>query len=118
MVTQTRSGRVNIGCLVLMLVVAAGGYFGLGVGQVYWNYFQYKDRMMQEARFAGSRTDGVIKRRIGLFADSIGLPEGAKQVRVRRQQRHIYIWAEYYENIELPFISKELLLTPHAEWTY
>ena len=118
MVTRTRLGSGRAGCLVMLLLVAATGYFGLGVGSVYWNYFQYRDRMLQEARFAGSRTDGVIKRRIAMFADSIGLPEGAKQVRVRRQQRHIYIWAEYYENIELPFISKELLLSPRAEWTY
>lgn len=118
MVMRTRWGRGQVGCLIMLLVVAALGYFGLGVGQVYWNYYQYKDRMAQEARFAGSRTDGVIKRRIALFADSLGLPEGAKQVRVRRQQRHIYIWAEYYENIELPFLSKELLLTPKAEWAF
>ncbi|MBI2409402.1 MAG: hypothetical protein HYV19_14000 [Gemmatimonadetes bacterium] len=101
-----------------LLIVAAGGYFGLGVGNVYWNYYQYRDRMQQEARFAASRTDGVIKRRLIMYADSIGLPEGAKHVRVRRQQRHVYIWAEYYENIELPFISKELLLAPHVEWTF
>lgn len=118
MVTRTRRGSGRAGCLVTLLVVAAVGYFGLGVGNVYWNYYQYRDRMQQEARFAGSRTDGVIKRRLIMFADSIGLPEGAKHVRVRRQQRHVYIWAEYYENIELPFISKELLLSPHVEWTF
>lgn len=118
MVTRTRAGRGSMGCLVLLMVLAAIGYFGLGVGQVYWNYFQYRDRMQQEARFAGSRTDGVIKRRITMFADSLGLPEGAKHVRVRRQAKHIYIWAEYYELIELPFLSKELLLSPRVEWTY
>lgn len=118
MVTRTRSGRGQMGCLVMLLFVAAVGYFGLGIGQVYWNYFQYRDRMQQEARFASSRTDGVIKRRISLFADSLGLPEGAKQVRVRRTGKHIVIFAEYYENLVLPYYSKELLLSPHVEWTY
>jgi hypothetical protein len=107
-----------MGCLVLLLLMAALGYFGLGVGQVYWNYFQYKDRMQQEARFAGSRTDGVIKRRIALYADSLGLPEGAKQVHVRRVSKHVYIWTEYYESIDLPFLSRELLLSPRVEWAY
>jgi len=115
MVTRARSGVGQVGCLLMLAVVAAAGYFSLGVGQVYWNY---RDRMQQEARFAGSRTDGVIKRRISAFADSLGLPEGARQVRVRRAAKHIYIWAEYYENIELPFLSRELLLSPRAEWTY
>ncbi len=118
MVKRARWGRGQIGCLLMLMFVAAVGYFGLGVGQVYWNYFEYRDRMQQEARFAGSRTDGVIKRRISAYADSLGLPEGAKQVRVRRVAKHIIIWAEYYENIELPFLSKELLLSPRVEWTY
>lgn len=118
MVMRTRRGTGRAGCLVMLLAVAALGYFGLGIGQVYWNYYQYRDRMQQEARFAASRTDGVIKRRMALFADSLGLPEGAKQVRVRRASKHIYIWTEYYENIELPFLSKELLLAPRVEWAY
>lgn len=118
MVTRTRRGSGRAGCLVMLALVAAAGYFGLGVGSVYWNYFQYRDRMQSEARFAASRTDGVIKRRLAMFADSLGLPEGAKNVRVRRAQKRIHIWTEYYEIIELPFLQKELLLSPRVEWTY
>lgn len=118
MVTHARRGVGQVGCLVLLLLVATVGYFAFGIGQVYWDYFQYRDRMQQEARFAASRTDGVIKRRLFLFADSLGLPEGAKQLRVRRVNKHVYIWAEYYEDIELPFYRKELLLSPRVEWSY
>lgn len=118
MVTRTRRGLGQIGCLVTLLLLATAGYFAVGVGQVYWDYFQYRDRMRQEARFAASRTDGVIKKRLMLFADSLGLPEGAKQVRLKRVTGHVYIWAEYYENIVLPFYTKELLLAPHIEWSY
>jgi len=118
MVTRTRRGVGQIGCLVMLLLMSAGVYFAIGVGQVYWDYYQYRDRMLQEARFAASRTDGVIKKRLYLFADSLGLPEGAKQIRVRRANKHIYIWSEYYENIELPFYTRELLLAPRVEWAY
>lgn len=118
MVRKTRRGTSQIGCMLTMLLLAAAGYFVLGIGEVYWNYFQYRDRMQQEARFAGSRTDGVIKRRISMFADSLGLPEGAKQVHVRRNNKHVYIWTEYYENVVLPFYTRELLLAPRVEWTY
>ena len=116
--TRARRGTGQVGCLLILLLFAAAGYFLIGVGQVYWDYFRYRDRMQQEARFAGSRTDGVMKRRISMFADSLGLPEGARQIRVRRASRHEYIWAEYYENIELPFYTKELLFSPRVEWTY
>jgi len=118
MVTRTRRGSGRAGCLVMMAIVATIGYFGLGVGSVYWNYYQYRDRMQAEARFAASRTDGVIKRRLAMYADSLGLPEGAKNVRVRRVQKRISIWTEYYELIELPFLQREILLSPRVEWIF
>ena len=118
MVTRTRRGSGRAGCLVMMAIVATIGYFGLGVGSVYWNFYQYRDRMQAEARFAASRTDGVIKRRPAMYADSLGLPEGAKQIHVRRRSKNVYIWTEYYENIELPFYTREILLAPRVERAY
>ena len=60
MVTRMRWGRGQIGCLLMLLIFAATGYFSVGIGEVYWHNFQYRDRMQQEARFGASRTDGVI----------------------------------------------------------
>ncbi len=118
MVRRTRSGMGQVGCLLALLILATIGYFSVGIGQVYWDYYQFRDRMQQEARFAASRTDGVIKRRISLYADSLGLPEGARQVHVKRNNKHVYIWSEYYEIVQLPFFAREILLAPRAEWTY
>ncbi len=56
----------------------------------------------------------VIKRRILAFADSIGLPEAARHVHVKRGQKMISIWAEYYDNIELPGIVREIHFNPQA----
>jgi len=118
MVTHSRRGVGQIGCLLTLLILVAIGYFGVGIANVYWDYYQYRDRMQQEARFAASRTDGVIKKRVALFADSLGLPEGARQVHIKRNNKHVYIWAEYYEVVTVPFYTRELLLAPRAEWTY
>lgn len=115
---RSRRGASKIGCLVIALVLAAVVYFGANVGQVFWNYYQYADRMKQEARFAAHRSDAVIVRRIAVFADSLGLPEGARNVRVRRGDHLIYIWAEYYEHIELPGFVKELHFNPSATGTF
>ena len=118
MVTRTRHGSGRWGCLAMLAALAVIGYYGLGIGSVYWNYYQYRDRMLQEARFAASRSDNVIQRRIAMFADSIGMPNGAQLVHVRRQPHHVFIWAEYHEDIELPFLTKELRFAPRVEWTY
>jgi hypothetical protein len=70
--------------------------------------------MKQEVRFAASRSDAVIKRRVSEFADSLGLPEAAKEVHVKRGNKIIVIWAEYYHNIELPGFVKEIRFNPQA----
>jgi hypothetical protein len=98
----------------MLAIASAVVYFGFNLGEVLWNYYQYTDRMEQEVRFAGSRSDAVIKRRIAQFADSIGLPEAAHRVHVKRGQKVISIWAEYYDNIEFPGFVREIRFNPKA----
>lgn len=109
-----RAGKSTLGCLASVLLGAALVYFGVNIGQVAWNYYQFEDAMKQEVRFAGSRSDAVIKRRLAEYADSLGLPEAARSVHVKRTDKLILIWAEYYHNIELPGFVKEIRLSPQA----
>ncbi|MDA1082437.1 MAG: hypothetical protein O2973_12330 [Gemmatimonadetes bacterium] len=109
-----RSGRTQLGCLFTMLLVAAVGYFVVNLGGVVFDYFQYVDRMKQEVRFAGNRSDAVIKRRLEAFVDSVDLPEAARKVHIKRGSRIITIWAEYYHNIELPGMVREVRFNPQA----
>jgi hypothetical protein len=97
-----------------MLLVVAVVYFGVTLGEVLWNYYQFEDAMKQEVRFSSTRTDAVIKRRLAAFADSLGLPEAARNIHVKRSNKVILIWAEYYHNIELPGFVKEIRFSPQA----
>ncbi len=114
MVTRRRVGSARAGCLVMLLGAAATVYFAMNLGKVWWDYFQYEDRMKQEARFAQHRTDAVIRRRLRAFADSVGLPEAARNLRVRRRNGVIHIEAEYYEHVELPGFVREFRFNPQA----
>jgi hypothetical protein len=113
-----RRGASKLGCLVSLLVVVAIGYFGINVGETYYRFYRFQDAMHQEARFAAHNTDDVIKRRLAAFADSIGLPESARRVNVRRRDRHISIWCEYYDHIELPLYVREVYFNPSIEATF
>jgi hypothetical protein len=115
---RSRRGAGKIGCLLMLLIVAAAGYFGMGVGEAFWNFYQYQDRMKTEARFAASRSDAVIKRRVAAFADSLGLPVGANNVTVRRGDHMIYIFADYDEHIVLPGFSRDFHMNPSAAGTF
>ncbi len=116
MVTNRR-GMSRLGCLVTLLLVVAVGYFAVNVGEVYWRYLTFRDAMKQDARFGARRTDDEIRLHLQAVADSLGLPDEASRIRIRRTESHISISSEYYERVELPLVVRDLLMSPRVEWT-
>jgi hypothetical protein len=112
-----RRGASALGCLFSLFIVVAIAYFGVNVGRVYWRFYEYQDDMRQEARFASQRTNDQILAHLKASADSLGLPEAATQISIRRNDRAISIESSYYENIELPMYVREVHFHPHAEGT-
>jgi hypothetical protein len=110
-----RAGGSKLGCLVSLVFVGAVIYFGVNIGGQAWKYYEFKDAMQQEARHAASRSDDVIKRRLQTMVDSLGLPEGAKNIRVKRTNNMIFIWTEYFTPIEFPGFVKEINFSPQAQ---
>jgi hypothetical protein len=112
---RRRAGKVRLGCLAALLIFGALLYFGWNIGQVALRYYEYQDAMEQEARFAMHNTNDVIVQHLRAKADTLGLPDAAYKVQVRRRGNEIFIWADYTENIELPGYVKEVDLRPHVE---
>ncbi len=115
---STRRGRTNFGCLLSLLFAVTLVYFVINVGEPYLRYYRFLDGMKQEARFSARFTDEDIQRRLAALADSLGLPEAAGRVRVRRASNRISLSSSYYERVEMPLIVKDILFTPQADWTY
>ena len=111
----TRRGASSIGCLFGVLLLAAVVYFGVNVGEAYWRFYQFRDDMQVEARFAGHNTNDVILTRLRAAADSLGLPEAAGHVIIRRVRGIISIESSYDEPVELPGHVRELHFHPRAE---
>ena len=105
-----RRGVSTLGCLVPLLLLAVVVYFGYPAGEAYFKFYQYKDAMGQEARFASTVTDEHIRRRLVALADSLHMPTGAELVSIERTPGTVTISAEYTEIIRLPF-NKEHVLT-------
>ena len=113
-----RRGASSLGCLFKLLVLAAIIYFGLKIGEVYWRYYEYRNVMTEEARFAGHLTDEQIRLRLMLSADSLGLPSEASLVTVDRTPNHIAIAADYVEVVEFPLHVRHISFSPRAEYDY
>ena len=112
---STRSGRSTLGCLFTLLIAVAVFYFGVNLAEPYWRYYQYRDAMSQEARFADQVTNEEIVRRLHTKADSLGLPAEAYRLRFNRTAKSISIWAEYEETVELPGYTRRFLFKPRVE---
>ncbi len=112
---RARHGRSMLGCLFTLLIAVAAAYFAFNLAEPYWRYYQYKDSMSQEARFASQVTNEEITRRLHAKADSLGLPPEAYRLRFNRTAGSIQIWAEYQEVVELPWYTRHIVFKPRVE---
>jgi hypothetical protein len=110
-----RRGAAKLGCLFSMLVVVAVIYFSVNVGGPYLRYYQFRDAMQQQVRFAERLSDREIITRLRLKADSLALPASAQRIRVQRTPTRITVWAEYVETIDFPFVTRDIAFRPVAE---
>jgi hypothetical protein len=115
MVGSARRGKSAYGCLIFILFIGATLYFGFNIGNVYWRAYQFQDAMTQESRFAARNGNEVIIAHLRAQADSLGLPEGAQKIQIRRKPNQIWIWSDYIETVELPWKLQEINFSPHTE---
>ena len=103
MVTHVRHqpGKSHLGCLFMILFLAAAAIVGKNVGEVYWRYYRIRDYVREQADFAPALTDDVIRRRLVGFSDSLGLNLGPRDWLVRRtwSPKEITIQAQYDDSI-------------------
>ncbi|HUQ99747.1 MAG TPA: hypothetical protein VM166_09855 [Gemmatimonadaceae bacterium] len=107
-----RRGASRIGCLLPLLLLAVGAYFAIDFGNAYFRFYQFKDAMGQEARFASTRTDDQITGHLSALADSLEMPPGAELVTINRSMNVITISSDYDEVIKLP-MKKERVIHFH-----
>ena len=110
-----RRGATKMGCLFTLLIMAAIGYFGGNAGEKYWRFYNYEDAMKQEVQFRAQQPIPQLRNRLRLIADSLGLPEDAGIVSIKRTAHEIFIEAHYDEVIELPGYRREIHFEPKAQ---
>ncbi|HEX3274603.1 MAG TPA: hypothetical protein VHR43_07085 [Gemmatimonadales bacterium] len=114
-VFRSRGGTSTFGCLVMLAILVAAGYYGLHIGGAYWRYYELLDDMNQQARFAGQTTDQAIQTALAAQADSL-LGE-RPEFRIDRSGRpgRVMIQTEYRETFDLPLFKKTIVFRPRAE---
>jgi hypothetical protein len=112
---RQRHGRSTLGCLFTLLIVVAIAYFAFNIAEPHWRYYQFRDTMAQQARFAQQLTNEEMTIRLHAKADSLGLPNEAYKLRFNRTTNGIAIWTEYQEVVELPGFTRTFVFKPRVE---
>ena len=99
------SGKIRLGCLVTLLLVATGGYFGVDYLRVRLRFFKLQGDMTTKAAFAAVLDDGTIRRQLMARADSLGILIGPKEWAIRRtyDPRVITIQTQYVDSFVVDF---------------
>lgn len=112
---RSHRGVTKLGCLLLLLVVAAVAYLGTPAAEAYMRYLKYKDAMDQELRFRGELADDALRTRFRDIVDSLSLPPEAAEVTITRNADGIVVRATYEEFVPLPGTEWRLVFEPRAE---
>jgi len=86
-----RRGESRLGCLIPLLLLAVVAYLAIDFGEAYFRFYQFKDAMGQEARFATTKTDEQITSRLSALADTLQLPAGAELITIQRTPSQVTI---------------------------
>jgi hypothetical protein len=114
-VVANRTGASKVGCLFQLMVLAAIGYFGADVGQVYWRYFRFKDAVEQEVRFHPGRSIPEMRQRIRAIADSLDMPDEAGIALVRKTPKQTHVEVHWDDTLILPGFRRDVHFEVKAE---
>jgi len=98
---RREAGKMRLGCLAGVLVLAAIVYAAILVVPVYWRAYQMQDEVKSQASFAPALSDKVILERLVAMADTLGIPLGPRQWYIHRtsEPREIVIRAAYDDSV-------------------
>lgn len=102
---RNRAGKVPVKFLITLAVFAVIVYYGIGIVGSYVKYYQMKDEMRVQARFAANLTDTDIRRRLRTKATELQLPDDAQRVTIRRRARprEIVLTVSWPDTVTVPF---------------
>ncbi len=114
---KDRSGKVRPALLLLLIVLAALGYYGFEIGGVYWRQYKLEDTVARELSFAGHTVDETIHQRVLEYIAAKNLPLSARDVRFARTDapRTLRVSISYVETVNLLFTEKKFPMSVEVQ---
>jgi hypothetical protein len=114
-----RAGKAKLSTLLLLVLLAAGGYYAFAFGSVYWRRYTLTDAVEGQLAYAGQLADESIRQQIVDKIVAMNLPRTARRVRlVRTSARTIEVSIKYTETVNLLFRTKDIPVSITRRRTY
>jgi hypothetical protein len=116
-ILRGRSGKVKIASLLLLVVLAALGYYGFAIGGVHWRRYRLDDTVARDLSFAGQLADASIRQRVLEHVAAMNLPIRPRDVHFTRtaSPRALRVSISYTETVNLLFTEKEFPMSVEIE---
>lgn len=114
---KNRSGKIRIAALLLLVVIAAVGYYGFAIGGVYWRHYRLEDTVAHDLSFAGHTADEAIYQRVLDHIAGMNLPITARDVRFGRtdRPRALRVSISYVDTVNLLFTEKQFPMSVEVQ---
>ena len=112
-----RSGGVKGALLLLLIVLAAIGYYGIEIGGVYWRRYRLEETVVQQLSFAGQLTDEAVRQHVLDEVHAMGLPitDGNVQFARTDNPRALRVSISYVETANLLFTKKRFPMSVEVQ---
>jgi hypothetical protein len=106
---DSRRGGSGLGCLVMVVILAAMFYVGVTLGRPWFRYQQFKDEMQSTARFGSTLSDSAILVRLRAVADTLELPASARRIVIKRleQPQGTTISTSWTVKVKVPILGEK-----------
>ena len=93
-------GEVRLGSILTLAVIAFAVYEGVKVLPVLFAQYEFKDAVVDEAKFSRAKSAETVRNNLADKAASLGLPITHQQIHVERKPTWIRIQVDYQLSVE------------------
>jgi hypothetical protein len=116
-------GGLSFGCLLVLVLLAGVGFVGFKVGEVYWNYFDVREKVREVLNWAVAgqlKSDMDILEKVATSIREAGLQVPQRNIRISHSEGNLTIAVKWKREVVFPGytlpLDFEVELTELKRW--
>jgi hypothetical protein len=122
-ILRRNRGGLSLGCLLVLVLLAGLGFAGFKVGEVYWNYFEVREKVREVLNWAVAgqvKSDLDILEKVVAGTREAGLNVPQRNIRVSHAEGNLTIAVKWKREVVFPGytlpLNFEVELTELKRW--